>query len=164
MRAWWAIALASGMAAVATAPVAAQAPRVKAGAVVSKMGDGSDRPSESLMMASGRRIWKPCATYNRQALRTSDRLSRQTTRGDPKGDIAALGKSLAGEEQELNTLDRTATGADKGRLVQVRAHEKEARKHYDELLKATTAPARAQHAAAVHQYLLKVQTALTAPI
>ena len=170
MRALWVGVLAATLVAAGT-PLAAQHPKTRKGA--SSIGSGDDRPTESLTtMASGRRIWKPCATYNQQALLSSDRLSQYTTQSDPKsdfvikgnaksrtqgglqGEIVALGNALTGEENELNTLDRTATGADKDRLAQVRAHEKEARMHYAELVKAgsNTAAVR-RHAAAVHQQL-----------
>ncbi len=153
MRAWWVVVLA---AAIGAAPVSVQ--RNREGSRGQKMG--------AMRRSTGRRLWQPFSVQAQASLAASNSLLKAAATGGGEGSrnaVLRLGTALTRAEAELSALDQKATGADRRKLVQVRAEEQAARAEYQALAGSSDPNVVAQHAAALRQHMLMAQRAWGGP-
>ncbi len=168
MRAFWAAAVVAAIGATAGAvtPLAAQLGTGMSKATTAgpqlATGQARGRRAETMSpMASGKRQWGPLFTFQKMALDASGQLKDYDSAGTHKVQLDALGKALTGEENQFGALARTATGADRQTLAQAQAHERQARTHYQALLRpGADAQTLGRHARVLREELLLVDRAL----
>jgi len=154
MRAFYVAALALALAGTS---LAAQAKPATSRQQRARRAASSARAAAATSARTRLKLWTKGAIV--LALRLEKR--RDHTPEHRQSDANALGRNLADARRALTDLERTAPTAEKARLDSVRAHLKQARSHYDELVRSEPDEARiANHAGALRRHLVAAQNAL----